>query len=746
MNNINEDNSSAGFAAANASQSQSTISNHGIHHPQSPSRNFIIGRNNGGISAPNSSLGTPMTRPRVVRSSAGSELTVWPMSRDSRESNDIVHENISIPPAVQVILDTPPVQRLVNLKQLGCAFNAYPCCTDTRKEHSLGVSELAGQLATNFKQKQPQLNITDKDILCLRMAGLCHDLGHGPFSHAFEVFLKAARKNELEHPEQYEERNNKFKEQFDMELPPLPDKYDHEDTSLMMIDAALSSIGLQIDWKNLDAPLEQIGSGIDRDKFGVDLGGSHEDRRIDPFTSRDWIFVKECVMGSPLDVPNAPETQIDYVGRISDKEFLFDVVNNRHNGLDVDKMDYFDRDSLAAYGAKQTNMNIFLRDASVARGECPNPMECFKCKKHPFNPNTNMPDPMEHLMICYPSKHLKPAMDFFAIRMKNHENVYTHKKTKAAELQTVDILLEADKHYSMMLPTQLDDDYAIQVPSTIFDEFKFKMLPISRAWMYPRLFLRLDDTIVSIIEHISIENPLKQLSHLRQLLQDRRAHKVYKGMGEVEVGKSVGERFWAMSEDEIKEDLLQEAHRDYTSTGKQARYICNAQTLTLEPDDVIVEKRELHYGRGDKNPVEQMRFFEKNDRVNLCNPLESLPLATEVTVMPLNTPQSFVRRTIRFFCRSQEKNELVQHCFISWKYHTEDKMSLGATFSRHKMFAINEENEEEDNSQSESQPFLCTQPEYDLALSSPRRRSASESSSGSTPITSTKKRLKYGEK
>ena len=82
-------------------------------------------------------------------------------------ANDV--QNIVIPPAVQVILDSPYVQRLGNLKQLGCSFNAYPCCTTTRKEHSLGVMELAGRLATVIQQKQPQLDVSDKDILYVRM-------------------------------------------------------------------------------------------------------------------------------------------------------------------------------------------------------------------------------------------------------------------------------------------------------------------------------------------------------------------------------------------------------------------------------------------------------------------------------------------------------------------------------------------------------------------------------------------------
>ncbi len=40
----------------------------------------------------------------------------------------------------------------------------------------------------------------------------------------------------------------------------------------------------------------------------------------------------------PLSKPHAPIDQADFVGRGDEKEFLFDIVHNRHNGLDVDKV------------------------------------------------------------------------------------------------------------------------------------------------------------------------------------------------------------------------------------------------------------------------------------------------------------------------------------------------------------------------------------------------------------------------
>ncbi len=55
-----------------------------------------------------------------------------------------------------------------------------------------GVAYLAQTLAMHLKGAQPSLGITQRDVQCVTIAGLCHDLGHGPWSHVWDsMFIPA---------------------------------------------------------------------------------------------------------------------------------------------------------------------------------------------------------------------------------------------------------------------------------------------------------------------------------------------------------------------------------------------------------------------------------------------------------------------------------------------------------------------------------------------------------------------------
>lgn len=86
------------------------------------------------------------------------------------------------------IIDTRIVQRLRRLRQLAGAEYVYPGANHTRFEHSLGAMHLAGLMAANVTEDK-------MEIQALRLAGLLHDIGHGPFSHIFEHILAKQNKN-----------------------------------------------------------------------------------------------------------------------------------------------------------------------------------------------------------------------------------------------------------------------------------------------------------------------------------------------------------------------------------------------------------------------------------------------------------------------------------------------------------------------------------------------------------------------
>ncbi|MBS0625401.1 MAG: HD domain-containing protein [Verrucomicrobia bacterium] len=109
---------------------------------------------------------------------------------------DSVHGFIPFDEFEKELIDSLPFQRLHYIHQLGIAYLVYPGATHTRFEHSLGVMALATLMFEKIcKSVRPDVfhfvpRKGSSDYLywrrVLRMAALCHDLGHLPFSHVAE--------------------------------------------------------------------------------------------------------------------------------------------------------------------------------------------------------------------------------------------------------------------------------------------------------------------------------------------------------------------------------------------------------------------------------------------------------------------------------------------------------------------------------------------------------------------------------
>lgn len=101
---------------------------------------------------------------------------------------DPLYGYIKIDKDIRKVLDHEYIQRLRNIKQLGVTEKVYPGATHTRFNHSLGVFYIAGEISDS-------LDIDKHEKKIIKLAGLLHDIGHGPFSHISERILEKKTEN-----------------------------------------------------------------------------------------------------------------------------------------------------------------------------------------------------------------------------------------------------------------------------------------------------------------------------------------------------------------------------------------------------------------------------------------------------------------------------------------------------------------------------------------------------------------------
>ncbi|XP_057947916.1 uncharacterized protein LOC131143690 [Malania oleifera] len=330
--------------------------------------------------------------------------------RFSKHVHDNVHGNIYLDQLSLKFIDTEQFQRLRDLKQLGVAHLVYPGAMHSRFEHSLGVYRLAGEAIYQIQTHQGfELDIDHFDVQTVRLAGLLHDVGHGPFSHMFERgFLPQVL--------------NGF-------------KWSHEEMSLKMIDYIVDEHNIEIDPERLKK-------------------------------------VKEMIIASSEHASTKG---------VKEKQFLYDIVANGRNGIDVDKFDYIVRDSRACGLGCNFQFERLLETMRVMDDE-----------------------------ICYRAKDYLTIHKLFATRADLHRTVYMHAKVKAIELMIVDALLKAN-------------DY-LQILSYI-DE--------------PAKYCQLDDSIIKTIE----TSHQQELKESRDLILRIRRRDLYQYCNEVAVPRSDMDHF-----------------------------------------------------------------------------------------------------------------------------------------------------------------------------------------------------------
>jgi HD superfamily phosphohydrolase len=93
------------------------------------------------------------------------------------------------------LLQTPIVQRLRRIKQLGFSEFVYPGATHSRLSHVLGAMQMARRMLDVFQRNDVfrEVENLEQEKTATLAAALLHDIGHGPYSHVFEEVCDAMK-------------------------------------------------------------------------------------------------------------------------------------------------------------------------------------------------------------------------------------------------------------------------------------------------------------------------------------------------------------------------------------------------------------------------------------------------------------------------------------------------------------------------------------------------------------------------
>lgn len=114
---------------------------------------------------------------------------------------DVIHGDIFIDEKYVAVIDTKEFQRLRRIKQLSVANMVFPGAEHTRFAHCIGTFHVMRMIIEHFEPlfHKCGLEITEQEKDAALVAALLHDIGHGPYSHAFEGVLQSLGHKDINH-------------------------------------------------------------------------------------------------------------------------------------------------------------------------------------------------------------------------------------------------------------------------------------------------------------------------------------------------------------------------------------------------------------------------------------------------------------------------------------------------------------------------------------------------------------------